>query len=72
MLKTEKNTLPVDELTIIRYYNAIMDASILKWQKERLERKVERQAEQITRLETSRRELRRLNKELSQKLEEHD
>jgi hypothetical protein len=72
MLKTEKNTLPVDELTIIRYYNAIMDASILQWQKERLERKVERQAEQITRLETSRRELRRLNKELSQKLEEHD
>lgn len=42
----------------------ISTVELLQHQKERLEGKIARQAEQITRLETSRRELRRINREL--------
>ncbi len=45
-------------------YLLILDKRLLTHQKERLERKIDLQAEQITRLETSRRELRRQLKEL--------
>ncbi len=44
------------------------DYKLLLAQKERLELKVERQAEQITRLESSRKTLRRNNKELREQV----
>ncbi len=53
------------------YINTV---EILQHQKDRLEGKIARQAEQITRLETSRRELRRINRELLEfnKIEEQE
>ncbi len=55
-----------EDKMMFTYPTMYMSLKLLEHQKERLKGKVARQAEQITRLETSRTELRRLNKELSE------